>query len=125
MDDGHRQVVNLQPLVVAEVAGQRTGSAAAGAMVFTAAAGSGIFMAGAGKQENLLMARAYGNHARSAYNDQQKGKQHDAVAQCSNHGMPRILERSRGCVKSKVTDAGTRSNHSAAVLNRVFQKGMS
>ena len=36
-----------------------------------------------------------------AYDDQQKGEQHDAGAQCSNHGMPRILERSRESVKSK------------------------
>lgn len=107
MKDGQRQVVNFQPLVLAEVPGQRTGSAGAGLMAPAASAGGGILMAGAGKEENLLMAGAYGNHARSAYDDQQKGEQHDAVAQCSNHGMPRILERSRGSVKTKVTDAGT------------------
>ena len=96
MKNGQRQVVNLQTLVFAEVPGQRAGSAAAGTVVPTASAGCGILMAG-----------AYGNHARSAYNDQQKGEQHDAVAQCSNHGMRRILERSRESVKSKVADVGT------------------
>ena len=107
MKNGQRQVVNLQTLVFAEVPGQRAGSAAAGTVVPTASTGCGIVMAGAGKEEDLLMAGAYGNHARSAYNDQQKGEQHDAVAQCSNHGMRRILERSRESVKSKVTDVGT------------------
>lgn len=102
LDDGHRQIVNLQPLVFAEVPGQGIGSAVAGILVPAASAGGGLFMAGAGKEENFLMARAYGNHARSAYDDQQKGKQHDAVAQCSNHGMGRIVERSRKSVKSKV-----------------------
>lgn len=107
MKNGQRQGVNLQTLVFAEVPGQRAGSAAAGTVVPAAAAGGGIVMAGAGKEEDLLMAGAYGNHARSAYNDQQKGEKHDAVAQCSNHGMRRILERSRESVKSKVTDVGT------------------
>lgn len=122
MKNGQRQVVNLQALVFAEVPGQRGGTAGAGTMVPTAFAGGGILMAGAGKEKNLLMAGAYGNHSRSAYDDQQKGEQHDAVAQCSNHGMPRILERSRGSVKSKVTDAGSvnRRDFFHVVFNRSY-----
>lgn len=106
MKDRQRQVVNFHPLVFTEMSRLGAGGAAVGIVVPAASAGGGILMAGAGKEENLLMAGAYGNHARSAYDDQQKGEQHDAVAQCSNHGMPRILERSRGRVKTKVTDAG-------------------
>ena len=101
MRNGNRQIINLQLPVFAEVPGQRAGRAGAGRIVSVAFAGGGILMAGTGKNENFFMARAHGNHTRSAYDDQQKGEQHDAGAQCSNHGMPRILERSRESVKSK------------------------
>ena len=74
MNDGHRQIINFQPLVVAKVPGERDGSSVVGPVLAVAVAGGRILMAGAGEQENLLMARTYGNHARSAYDDQQKGE---------------------------------------------------
>ena len=98
--------VNLQLTVFAPMVCGGNGIRGMGIVAATAAVG-GLFMAGAGEQENLLMARAYGNHAHPAYDDQQKGEQHDAVAQCSNHGMGRIVKRHLKLVKIKVTDAGT------------------
>lgn len=98
-------IVNLQLTVVAPMVCYGNGIRGAGIMAATAAIDC-LFMAGAGEQENLLMARAYGNHAHPAYDDQQKGEQHDAVAQCSNHGMGRIVKRHLKLVKIKVTDAG-------------------
>lgn len=100
------RVVNFQLFMFAAVVCDGRGLRRAGIMALAAAVDC-LFMAGAGEQENLVMARAHGNHARSADNHQQKGHQHDAVAQCSNHGMGRIVERSLSCVKSKVSDAGT------------------
>jgi len=97
----HHQVTNLQLPVFAEMPGHRGGRTGAGCIVPMAFAGGGILMTGTGKNEDFFMARAHGNHPRSAYDDEQKGKQHDAGAQCSDHGMPQILERRREGVKSK------------------------
>lgn len=98
-------IVNLQLTVFAPMVCRGNGIRGAGIMAATAAIDC-LFMAGTGEQENLRMARAHGNDARSADNNQQKGNQHDAVAQCSNHCTWRIVERCRGSVKSKVTDGG-------------------
>lgn len=104
--DGKGQIVNFQLLVFAKVADGWTGVFSVRVVVFITAAGCGLFMAGTGKQENLLMARAHGNHPRPADDDEQKGEKHDAVAQCLCHGMGRIVKRLPGLVKSKVADVG-------------------
>jgi len=103
--NGNRQVVNFQLPVFAAVPGQEAGSGCAGIMSPVAFTGGGLLMAGTGEDEDFFMARAYGNHTRPADDDQQKGKQHDAVAQCSNHDMPKILERRHESVKSKMENA--------------------
>ena len=73
IDDGHRQVFYFHPLVFAKVAGSGAGILSVSLVAFLTAAGYGFFMAGTGEQENFLMARAHGDHARSADDDEQKG----------------------------------------------------
>lgn len=85
LKNGYCQVVNLQLPMFATVPVQETGSCSEGIMIPVAFARGGFLVAGAGENEDFFMARAYGNHTRPANDDQQKGKQHDAVAQCSNH----------------------------------------